>query len=77
MQILIEYFKDATINTIDRDMVIQFKTDLWKLPPNMNRSKKFKDKNILEVIALEPKLTISETDCLRLLWLGKVIIGIC
>lgn len=60
LQILIDYFNDGQVNTITRDMVIQFKTDLWKLPPNMNRSKKFKEKDIHEIIAMEPKPTIME-----------------
>jgi integrase len=58
MQILIDYFGDVSIDSINRKMMGQFKRDLMKLPPNMNKDKQYRDLNIHEIIALKPERTI-------------------
>jgi len=58
MQILIDYFGDVPIDTIDRTMMGQYKRDIMKLPPNMNKDKLYRDLSIHEIIALKPSKTI-------------------
>jgi len=58
MQILIDYFGDVPINSVDRKMMGQYKRDVMKLPPNMNKDKRYRDLGIHEIIALKPNKTI-------------------
>jgi len=59
MQVLIDYFGDVPIDSIDRKMMGQYKRDIMKLPPNMNKDKKYKDLSIHEILKLEHSKTIA------------------
>nr|NJM03416.1 site-specific integrase [Desulfobacula sp.] len=59
MQLLIDYFGDVPINTIDRAMMGQYRRDLAKLPPNMNKDTRYRDLTVHQVLKLEPKPTIT------------------
>lgn len=62
MKLLVEYFGDIPINTVDRQMMAQFKRDLWKIPPNRNKVKAYRDLTLRKQIALNlpPKQCIAE-----------------
>ncbi len=53
-QVLIDYFGNVPVNSLDRKAMGQFRRDLWKLPPNMNKSKAYRDLTIHEILALDP-----------------------
>ncbi len=59
MQVLIDYFGDVPIDSIDRKKMGQYKRDIMKLPPRMNLDKAYRDLTIHEVLKLKPTKTIA------------------
>ncbi len=58
MNLLVEFFGDVPIDSITRAMMLEYQKALWKLPPNMTKSKKYKNKTIHEVLGMKPEETI-------------------
>lgn len=58
MQLMIDYFGDVPMDTLDRRMIGQYRRDLAKLPPNMNKDSRYKKLTIHQVIKLKPAPTI-------------------
>ncbi len=59
MQVLVDYFGDIPIDTIDRKKMGQYKRDIMKLPPNMNKDKRYRDLTIKKILELKPSKTIA------------------
>ncbi len=59
MHVLIGYFGDQPVDTIDRKMMGQYKRDIIKLPPNRNKDKLYLNLTIHEILKLEPSKTIA------------------
>ncbi|MFA7165265.1 MAG: site-specific integrase [Desulfoplanes sp.] len=45
---------DLNIKLVNRKCLIEYRDTLAKLPPNINKTKKYKDKNIKQILALNP-----------------------
>ncbi|MCP3945075.1 MAG: hypothetical protein GY710_26855 [Desulfobacteraceae bacterium] len=54
-----DYFGYVAVDTIARKVMGQYKQDIMKLPPNMNKDKRYKNLTIHEVIALKLSKTIA------------------
>jgi site-specific recombinase XerD len=50
---------DLNITDIDRKVMSSFKDTLMKLPPNLNKSPKYRDKSIEQIIASKPTKTLA------------------
>lgn len=50
---------DIELNRIDRKLMSEYKNLLMRLPPNMNKSPKYKEKTIEGILAMKPEKTIS------------------
>jgi integrase len=50
---------DLPVDEIDRQLMSEFKETLMKLPPNLNKLSKFKDKSIAQILAMKHDQTIS------------------
>ena len=58
MNLLVEFFGDVPIDSITRAMMLEYQKALWKLPPNMTKGKKYKNKTVHEVLDMKPEETI-------------------
>jgi len=58
-KLLIGIIGDKPIATIDHAIIRHYKTTLQKLPANINKIKRYKDKSIKEIIAMPDVITLS------------------
>ncbi|MCF8075810.1 MAG: site-specific integrase [Desulfotignum sp.] len=59
LQVMIDFFGDIPVKSITREMMSDYKQAILRLPPNMNKDKRYRDKTIHEILAGErPEKTI-------------------
>jgi integrase len=54
-KLFIEIVGDLPINQVDRKLMVDYRQTLMKLPPNKNKSPRYKDKSIQEILAMDIK----------------------
>jgi len=59
LNLFLEAMGDGPINEINRRQISEFKVTLQKLPPNMNKVKKYRDKSIRELLEMDIDKTLS------------------
>ncbi len=68
-QVLIDYFGDVPINSLEREQLGHFKRDLWKIPPNRNKPGPLQGLTIHDVI----KLDLPKKKCIKELTVSKYL----
>ena len=59
LNLFLEVMGDVPVNSISRRRISEFKATLQKLPPNRNKVKKYRDKSIQQLLAMDIKKTLS------------------
>ena len=59
LKILLEILGDVPVDTITKPTMADFKKSVMKLPPNMNKDKRYKNKSIQQILVMRPKKVIS------------------
>jgi len=58
---LVEIIGNIDLTEIDHQTADTYRTTLKRLPPNMNKSPKYRDKSVQQILATNPKETLSDT----------------
>jgi integrase len=59
LNLFLEVMGDVPVKSINRRHISEFKATLQKLPPNRNKVKKYRDKSIQQLLAMDIKKTLS------------------
>jgi integrase len=59
LNLFVEVVGDIPIRSVTRRQISEFKDTLQKLPPNMNKVKKYRDKSVKELLEMDIKKTLS------------------
>ena len=57
--LFVQAMGDLAVDKIDRKLMVNFKSIIMKLPPNLNKGSKYKDKSIEDIIASNPEKTLT------------------
>lgn len=57
--LFVEVFGDVIVDRIDKALVRDFKATIMRLPPNMRKVAKYREKAIAEILGMNPKDTLS------------------
>jgi integrase len=60
LNLLVEVIGDVPVKTIDRRKVSEFRDALKKLPPNMKKNRRYRDKTIQQILKMEPDKTLGD-----------------
>jgi integrase len=68
LQVMIDFFNDVPVHTITREMMSEYKQAVLRLPPNMNKDKRYRGKTLHEILEGErPEKTIKTLTVNKLL----------
>ena len=58
-ELFVQAMGDLPVDKIDRRLMVSFKTIIMKLPPNLNKSPRYRGKTIEDIIASKPEKTLT------------------